>query len=92
MQITSLFAIYFLMWVFSVFLVLPFGVRTTDEEGATRIAGQAESAPHEFRPARVALRVTIVATIMFAAFLLNYRFGWITAETFDFFGGMKPVN
>lgn len=92
MQITSLVAIYFLMWVFSVFLVIPFGVRTTDEAGAPRVPGQAESAPHGYRPGITALRATIVATILFALFLLNYRFGWVTAETFDFFGGMKPVS
>jgi len=92
MQITSMVAIYFLMWAFSVFLVLPFGVRTTEEAGAERVPGQAESAPHVFSPGRFILRTNIVATIMFALFMLNYEFGWVRAETFDFFGGMKPVN
>jgi len=43
----SLLAIYFLFWAFSVFFVLPFGVKTTDEAGGERVPGQAESAPHE---------------------------------------------
>ena len=73
-------AIYFLFWAFSVFLVLPFGVRTTEEAGGEKIPGQADSAPHEFRPGRIALRVTIVATILWALFVLNYEFGWITPE------------
>jgi predicted secreted protein len=79
----SALAIYFLFWTFSVFLVLPFGVRTTDEAGGMRVAGQAESAPHEFDWKRVALRVTIVATALFAMFYANYVAGWITAEDLD---------
>ena len=75
-------AIYFLFWSLSVFLVLPFGVRTHEEAGATRVPGQADSAPHEFRPWRIAGRVTVVATVLFALFLLNYFGGWITPGMF----------
>lgn len=85
MQWTSYAAIYVLFWAFSVFLVLPFGVRTTREAGGEPVRGTAESAPHEFRPGRIALRVTVVATLLFALFQLNYRFGWITAQTLTFF-------
>jgi len=89
MRWTSLLAIYFLCWAFSVFLVLPFGVRTTHEAGEEYIPGQAESAPHEFNIKRVALRVTIVATIVWAAFVLNYIYGWVTPEMLDF---VNPSN
>lgn len=92
MKIQSMIAVYFLLWVFSVFLVLPFGVRTADEAGVAKVPGQAESAPHSFNPAKVALRVTVLATLLFGLFLLNYRFGWVTAETLDFVGGTKPVE
>ena len=78
-------AIYVLFWAFSVFLVLPFGVRTTHEAGGQPIPGQAESAPHEFRIGRIARRVTVVATLLFVLFLLNYSYGWITPQTFDLF-------
>jgi predicted secreted protein len=83
MKWTSALAIYFLFWSLSVFLVLPFGVRTTDEAGADRVPGQAESAPHEFRPGRIALRVTVVATVLFLLFQLNYIYGWITPQIID---------
>ncbi|QQV79013.1 DUF1467 family protein [Sphingomonas aliaeris] len=83
MKWTSALAIYFLFWSLSVFLVLPFGVRTTDEAGAARVPGQAESAPHEFRPGRIALRVTVVATVLFLLFQLNYIYGWITPQIID---------
>jgi predicted secreted protein len=92
MRWTSALAIYFLFWAFSVFLVLPFGVRTADEAGTKRIPGQAESAPHEFRVGKVALRVTIVATLLWGLFLLNYYFGWVTPQTVDMFDAWNGVE
>lgn len=84
MRPASLIAIYVLFWVFSAFLVLPWGVRTSAEAGLDHIPGQAESAPHEFRAGRIAVRVTIVATVLFALFVANYRFGWVTADMLNF--------
>ena len=89
MRWTSMLAIYFLFWAFSVFLVLPFGVRTTEEAGGERVPGQADSAPHELRLGRIAVRVTIVATILFALFVANYQYGWITPAMLDLF---DPAN
>ena len=76
-------AIYVLFWAFSVFLVLPWGVRTTHEAGGDYVAGQAESAPHEFQLGRLIRRVTIVATVLFALYVLNYEYGWITPRMLD---------
>ncbi|CAM3050087.1 Secreted protein [Sphingomonas antarctica] len=81
MKFQSMLAIYALFWVMSGFLVLPFGVRTADEAGVTKIAGQADSAPHSFSFARVAMRATILASAMFLLFLANYHFGWLTTDT-----------
>jgi predicted secreted protein len=86
MRWTSLLAIYLLFWAFSVFLVLPFGVRTTHEAGGEYVPGQAESAPHQFDVRRIAIRVTIVATILWALFVANYEFGWATPKMLDLFG------
>lgn len=86
MRWTSALAIYILFWSLSVFLVLPFGVRTTREAGGELVPGQAESAPHEFRAGRTAWRVTIVATTLFVLFQLNYAYGWITPQSVDLFG------
>lgn len=44
MKWTSILAIYFLFWVMTAFLLLPFGVRTHDELGEAKTAGQADSA------------------------------------------------
>lgn len=83
MRWQSALAIYMLFWAFSVFFVLPFGVRTSEEAGAELVPGQAESAPHSFDLRRMAIRTTIVATALFALFYLNYVFGWVTAEMLD---------
>jgi predicted secreted protein len=86
MRVQSLIAIYALFWAFSVFLVLPWGVRTSAEAGVEHVPGQAESAPHEFRPGRIAIRTTIVATVLFALFVANYHFGWVTPQMLDYAG------
>lgn len=83
MRWQSALAIYFLFWAFSVFLVLPFGVRTAREAGVELVPGQAESAPHDFRPGRIALWTTLVATILFGLYYLNYVEGWLTVEMLD---------
>jgi predicted secreted protein len=83
MRWSSALAIYILFWAFSVFLVLPWGVRTTREAGGEHVPGQADSAPHEFRLGRLALRVTVVATVLFGLFQLNYYYGWVTPQVVD---------
>jgi predicted secreted protein len=81
---TSALAIYFLFWVMSAFLVMPFGVRTADELGVEKVPGQADSAPANWRPMRVVITTTILATALFGLYYVNYVNGWITAETLDF--------
>lgn len=88
----SALAIYLLFWAFSVFLVLPFGVRTSEEAGAELVPGQAPSAPHDFSPKRIAIRTTIVATILFALFYLNYVNGWVTSDMLDWWARVQPAN
>lgn len=92
MQWTSIIAIYALFWVLSAFLVMPFGVRTHEELGEERVAGQADSAPANFRPGRIVLRATIVAAILFGAFYLNYIYGWIDVADLNFFGEPPDVD
>jgi len=84
MAITSILAIYFLFWVMSAFIMLPFGVRTADEAGVEKVPGQADSAPVNFRPGRLALRATVLAAVLTALFIANFTYGWITAADIDF--------
>jgi predicted secreted protein len=83
MKFQSILAIYVLFWTLSLFVVLPIGVRTPEEEGVQTPAGHAPSAPHRFSFARAALRATIVSGAAFALFYANYRFGWVTIEMLD---------
>ena len=83
MRPTSIAAIYLLFWVLSLFLVLPWGVRTSEEAGERAQPGHAESAPHVFRFGRVALWTTLVATLLFGIYYANYVYGWIGVDDID---------
>lgn len=80
MRASSILAIYALFWVMSAFFVLPFGVRTSDEAGTPRVAGQADSAPHAFSVGRVVRRATILSVVAFGLYYLNYVNGWIVLD------------
>jgi len=82
---TSIIAIYGLFWVMSAFLVMPFGVRTHDEAGVAKVPGQADSAPANFNPRRIALRATLLSFVLFGLYYANYVNGWITAKDLDFY-------
>jgi predicted secreted protein len=79
----SALAIWFLFWFLCLFFVLPFHARTSDEAGLAKVAGQADSAPAHFPIWRVVGWTTLVATALFALFLANYIFGWVTADMLD---------
>jgi len=83
MKFTSILAISFLFWVSSFFLLLPFGVRTSEEAGVAKVPGQADSAPHAFSFGRVALRATMVSAALFGVYYLNYVLGWVTVADLD---------
>ncbi len=65
MSVAFLIAVYFIVWWVTLFIVLPFGVRTQAEAGSV-VAGTPESAPAQFRLGRVLLITTGVAAVIFA--------------------------
>jgi len=85
MKWTSVLAIYFLIFCFSAFLLLPFGVKTHEEVGAERVPGQADSAPHRFDLPRHLMRAALVAALLTALYVANYEFCWIEVEDLDFY-------
>ena len=85
MKLTSISAIYFLLFVASAFFLLPFGVKTHEELGEERVPGQADSAPHRFDLKRHLLRAAVLAAVLMVIFYVNYVNGWITADDFDFY-------
>ncbi len=85
MRFTSILAIYLLFFAGSTFILLPFGVRTTEELGEERVPGQAESAPHRFDLPRHLLKAALLAALLFALYYANWVHGWVTAEDLDFY-------
>lgn len=83
---TSIVAIYALFWVMSAFILLPFGVKTADEAGVAKVPGQADSAPVNFRPGRIALRATVLSAVLTALWILNWENQWIGIDMIDLFG------
>ncbi len=85
MKLGSILAIYFLFWVASAFLLLPFGVRTDEEVGAEKVPGQADSAPHRFDVPGHIFKATLVATVLFLIYYANWYFGWVGVDALDFY-------
>jgi predicted secreted protein len=77
MKWTSALAIFWLFWVMSAFLVMPFGVKNAHEAGEATVRGQEAGAPANFNPKLILTRTTILALILFGSYYLNYVNGWI---------------
>ena len=90
MALTSIVAIYFLLFAFSAFVLLPFGVRTDEDLGKPKQAGHAESAPHKFDLKRHLIKAIILAAILFAIYYANWTYGWITTDDLDFYRRICP--
>ena len=85
MELSSIIAIYFLFFAFSAFLLLPFGVQTDEEAGTSKVAGQADSAPHRFDIRRHLLKAAALGLVLFAIYYANWAYGWITPDDLDFY-------
>ena len=86
MQLASVIAIYFLIFVAVAFIMLPFGVKTDEELGNELVPGQAESAPASFDLKRHLARAAIISVGLTGLYVLNYEMGWLTSEDLNFFG------
>jgi predicted secreted protein len=85
MRLTSILAIYVLFFAASVFVLLPFGVRTDEEAGTPRVAGQAESAPQRFDLKRHLLKAAVLAALLFGLYYANWTYGWVTPDHLDWY-------
>ena len=75
MSLVSLTAIYFVVWWIVLFAVLPFGVRTQQEEGDI-VLGTAHSAPVRPMLLRKAAATTVISGILvFGFWLAVTRYG-----------------
>jgi predicted secreted protein len=80
MSFASALAIYVLFWSLTLFAVLPFGVRTTLEEGGEPVLGEADSAPSNPMLGKKLVWTTIISTALFALFYANFLAEWVTLD------------
>jgi len=85
-------AIYFVIWWITLFAVLPFGVRTSEEAGKTRHDGFAESAPDKPKMLPKILATTILSGIVFAGIYAIMVHHVITLDDIPFFPRYEPVQ
>ena len=85
MKWTSILAIYFLFFIASAFILLPFGVKTDEELGNPLVPGQAESAPHRFESGKHLLRAAVLGAVLFAIYYANWTYGWLTPDDLDIY-------
>lgn len=77
--ISTMLAIYFVIWWIALFLTLPFGIRSQAENGE-QIEGTDPGAPSTPRMARRLLWTTIISAVIFAAGMTAYRAGYFNIE------------
>jgi predicted secreted protein len=90
MPIGSIIAIFFVVWWIVLFAVLPWGVRTQEEEGEV-VLGTSASAPAHPHLVRKAIITTIVAAIVtFLIWMLFGHLGIGVKEIADWLEGRGP--
>jgi predicted secreted protein len=72
MSITTVIAIYFLVWWVTLFAVLPWGVRS-QHEGGEIVPGTDPGAPAVHRVWRAMLWTTLIASVIFIILAVIYR-------------------
>jgi predicted secreted protein len=78
-SISTALAIYFVIWWVTLFLTLPFGVRSQHEEG-DGAPGTDPGAPVLARMGRKLIWTTIISAAIFAAGALAQRGGYLSIE------------
>jgi predicted secreted protein len=77
--ISTAFAIYFVIWWIVLFLTLPFGVRSQQEDGET-VPGTDPGAPVVTRMGRKLIWTTVISAIFFAVAWLAYDAGYLNID------------
>ncbi|WP_173932141.1 DUF1467 family protein [Chelativorans sp. Marseille-P2723] len=72
MNFMSLLAVFFIIWWLVLFVSLPFGLRTQDDEHDV-VLGTPPSAPQGPHMLRVVIRTTLLSIVIFAVFYVLTR-------------------
>ena len=78
-QISTLLAIYFVLWWVTLFLILPFGVRSQHEDGEGA-PGTDPGAPIMAGMGRKLIWTTIVSAVIFGISMWAYYEGYLSIE------------
>ena len=77
--LSTAFAIYFVIWWITLFLTLPFGVRSQHEDGEGA-PGTDPGAPITARMGRKLIWTTVLSAAIFALAMLAYNAGYLNIE------------
>jgi predicted secreted protein len=77
--ISTALAIYFVIWWITLFLTLPFGVRSQHEDGES-VPGTDPGAPVAARMLRKLIWTTGISAAIFAVAMLAYNAGYLNIE------------
>ena len=77
--ISTGFAIYFVMWWIVLFLTLPFGVRSQQEDSSV-VPGSDPGAPVATQMGRKLIWTTVISAVLFAVSMLAYNAGLLNVE------------
>jgi predicted secreted protein len=78
-SISTAFAIYFVIWWITLFVTLPFGVRSQHEDGEG-VAGTDPGAPIMARMGRKLIWTTVISAAIYAVALSAYNAGYLNIE------------
>ena len=77
--ISTVFAIYFVLWWVVLFLTLPFGVRSQHEDGIGE-PGTDPGAPIRTQMGRKLIWTTIISAVIFAIAWVAYNAGYLSVD------------
>jgi predicted secreted protein len=77
--LSTWFAIYFVLWWLTLFLTLPFGVRSQHEDGASA-PGTDPGAPVASQIGRKMIWTTLISLVIFAIAMYAYNAGYLSIE------------
>ncbi|HLZ04861.1 MAG TPA: DUF1467 family protein [Bradyrhizobium sp.] len=77
--ISTMFAIYFVVWWIVLFLTLPFGIRSQHEDGVGA-PGTDPGAPIVTGMGRKLIWTTVISAVIFAIAMLAYNAGYLSID------------
>jgi predicted secreted protein len=80
MSIITHIVVFTISWWLVLFMVLPFGVQSAEEEGVEREPGTDGGAPHNPRIFRKMLITTAIATVIWLTYWMIVKYDIITLE------------